>query len=349
MPSKTTAGKFFEDFTLDQELRHPTPRTVTAGDRALFTALYPHRFALHSSDEFARSCGLPSSPLDDLAVFHIVFGKSVPDISRNAIANLGYADCTFHRPVFCGDTLHATSKVIGRRQNSNGKTGVVYVRTTGRNQRDECVVEFCRWVMVRKRDADNPAGPVLVPELPPHVSPEAIELPAELTFAEYDFAAAGGSHSWQDYAVGERIDHIDGVTVEESEHSLATRLWQNTARVHFDQQLALQTPFKRRIVYGGHVISLARALTFNGFENAQRLVAINGGTHVAPCFAGDTVYAWSEVLEKASTAVSDIGLLRLRTVAIKDRPAGEFSYKSDEGKYAEEVLLDMDWWVCLPA
>ena len=56
------------------------------------------RFAVQSSDTFAQEIGYPRSPLDDLLVFHMVFGKTVPDISLNAVANLGYADCRFSRP-----------------------------------------------------------------------------------------------------------------------------------------------------------------------------------------------------------------------------------------------------------
>src|SRR3990170_2028471 len=97
---KTNAGNFFEDFNLGQKIVHATPRTITAGDQALYTALYGSRFAVQSSDEFARAIGFPRSPIDDLLAFHIVFGKTVQDISLNAVANLGYADCVFMKPVF---------------------------------------------------------------------------------------------------------------------------------------------------------------------------------------------------------------------------------------------------------
>src|SRR4030042_6290148 len=131
---KTGTGNFFEDFNLGQKIVHATPRTITAGDQVLYTALYGSRFAVQSSDEFAKAIGYPKSPIDDLLVFNIVFGKTVPDISLNAIANLGYAECVFLRAVYPGDTLSATSEVIGLRENSNRETGVVYVRSTGRNQ-----------------------------------------------------------------------------------------------------------------------------------------------------------------------------------------------------------------------
>ena len=210
------------------------PRTVKDGERALYHALYPARHALYSSDQFAQSCGLPASPLDDMITFHIVFGKTVPDVSLNAVANLGYAQGRWLAPVWPGDTLRSESEVIGLKQNSNGKTGVVYVRTTGFNQNDTKVLEYVRWVMVRKRDADAPAPEMVVPDLPKALTVDDLSIPETLDFSNYDFTLAGEAHRWDDYTVGEMIDHVDGVTVEEAEHMMATRLWQNTAKVHFD-------------------------------------------------------------------------------------------------------------------
>ena len=154
--AKTNKGRFFEDYKVGETLHHAVPRTVKDGERALYHALYPARHALYSSDQFAQSCGLPASPLDDMITFHIVFGKTVPDVSLNAVANLGYAQGRWLAPVWPGDTLRSESEVIGLKQNSNGKTGVVYVRTTGFNQNDTKVLEYVRWVMVRKRDVPPP-------------------------------------------------------------------------------------------------------------------------------------------------------------------------------------------------
>ncbi len=147
--------------------------------------------------------------------------------------------------------------------------------------------------------------------------------------AAYDTALAGSSFRFGDYVTGERIDHVDGVTVEEAEHMTATRLYQNTARIHFNQYVEGKGRFGRRLIYGGHVISLARALSFNGLANAFHIAAINGGRHVAPLFAGGTVFAWSEVLGKSELpGRDDVGALRLRTVATRDRPCDDFPYKS---------------------
>ncbi|MEK9706507.1 MAG: MaoC family dehydratase [Alphaproteobacteria bacterium] len=349
MSDKTNAGNFFEDFRLGQTLAHATPRTVTAGDIALYGALYGGRFAVQSSAEFAKSVGYADMPIDDLLAFHIVFGKTVPDVSLNAVANLGYAAGVFGAPVFAGDTLKTKSEVIGLKENSNGKTGVVYVRSTGVNQRGETVLNYVRWVMVRKRDESAPAPEAQVPDLPKAVAASALVVPPGFDCRGYDAALAGSPHLWDDYAVGEKIDHVDGNTVEEAEHMLATRLYQNTAKVHFNQFEQKSGRFGKRLVYGGVVISTARALSFNGLANAFKVAAINAGQHANPIFAGDTIHAWSEVLDKAEIAGrNDLGALRVRTVATKDRPCADFPYKDADGKLLADVVLDFDYWVLMP-
>ena len=349
MTAKTGLGSFFEDFHLGQEIVHATPRTVTTGDAALYTALYGTRFALQSSDVFARAVGLPRAPIDDLLVFHIVVGKTVPDISLNAIANLGYAGARFGAAVYPGDTLSASSTVIGLKENSNRKTGVVYVRSVGRNQDGKTVLDYIRWVMVRKRDPGAPAPAPQVPALPDAVAEADLAPPAGFKSGGFDTTLSGSGHLWDDYAAGERIDHIDGMTIEEADHMLAARLYQNTARVHFDLHSAKDGRFGRRIVYGGHIISLARALSFNGLANAFRVAAINGGRHVNPAFAGDTVYAWSEVRERIELpGLDDVGALRLRTVATKDRPCVDFPDRDAEGVDDPALLLDVDYTVLMP-
>jgi 2-methylfumaryl-CoA hydratase len=347
--TKTTSGNFFEDFHVGQVLRHAAPRTITTGDVALYTALYGPRFAVQSSDAFAGAIGYPKSPVDDLLVFHVVFGKTVPDISLNAVANLGYAAGRFLNPVYPGDTLAATSEVIGLKENSNGKTGVVYVRSRGFKEDGTEVLDYVRWVMVRKRDEKAPALPETVPDLPAVVDPA--DLGGALPFIDadaYDLTLAGSPHRFADYAAGERIDHVDGMTVEEAEHMIATRLYQNTAKVHFNQFTEGQGRFGRRLIYGGHVISLARALSFNGLGNAFHVAAINGGRHVAPLFSGDTVFAWSQVLDTATLpGRDDVGALRLRLVATKNRPCADFPLKTADGT-DPSVILDFDYWALIP-
>ena len=350
MTLKSDPGNFFEDFVVGDELVHATPRTVTEADAAIYTGLTGSRYALYSADTFAQDIGLDGAPIDPLLAFHVVFGKTVPDISLNAVANLGYADGRFLAPVYPGDTLSTVSEVIGLKENSNGKTGVVYVRSTGYNQHGVEVLDYVRWVMVRKADEKAVVADQKVPELPAALTPEQIGSAVPVLSAKaYDEVLAGSPHRFADYRAGERIDHVDGMTVEEAEHMLATRLYQNTAKVHFNQWTEGQGRFGRRLIYGGHVISLARALSFNGLGNAFHVAAINGGRHVAPLFAGLTVFAWSEVLDTAELpGRDDIGALRIRTVATKDKPCTDLPYKLENGDYDPAVILDLDYWAVMP-
>ncbi|MEC8099429.1 MAG: MaoC family dehydratase, partial [Pseudomonadota bacterium] len=262
MMTPDAGGRFFEDFTLGEKITHATPRTLESGDMALYQALYGGRHILNSSRPAAQAAGYADRPLENWLVFHIVFGKTVPDISRNAVANLGYAEGRFLAPVYCGDTVSAVSEVTGLRENSNGKSGIVMVRSRGFNQRQDMVVEYVRWVMVNKRDPSASAPDPVMPQLAPAVAPADL-VPPPTGLAEgintLDSAQSGSDKYFDDYETGMFIDHHDGVTLEDSEHMLATRAYQNTARVHFDGLAQQETRFGKRLIYGGHIISHARA------------------------------------------------------------------------------------------
>ena len=347
---KYKTGNFFEDFSMGQKIEHGTPRTITSGDCSLYTALYGSRYALHSSKEFAKSLSLDDSPIDDFLLFNVAFGKTVPDISLNAIANLGYAECKFLKPAYPGDTIKSTSEVIGLKENSNGENGVVYVHSIGTNQNNEKVIDYKRWVMVRKKNKKLESIEKTVPKLSEEVSKEeVIEISKSYDFNcdKFNFQESGSSLTFEDYAIDEKINHIDGMTIESAEHMMATKLYQNNAKVHFNHFIEKGGRFGQRIVYGGHVISLSRALSFNGLSNAFKVVAINGGTHASPCFAKTTVFAWSKILDKVEVTDS-IGAMRVRTNGIGDAQAYQFQHTNSEGKYDPSVLLSLDYWVLVP-
>ena len=345
--SKSSKGRYFEDFTVGETIVHATPRTVTDADATMYLALTGSRSCQFCSEPFARANGAPRSPIDDLLVFHLVFGKSVPDISINAIANLGYAEGRFLDLVYPGDTISARSTVIGKKQISSGKAGIVYVRTVGEKSSGERMLEFVRWVMVRKREENASAPAAVLPDLAGSVAADRLVLPSDLGPLRVDPAMSGSAHCFEDYSVGEKIDHLNGTGVTDAEHRLATRLYQNTARVHFDDHSERKGRLGSVIVYGGVIISLAKALSFNGLGNLLHTLAINSGTHANPCVPGDTVYAWSEVLDKAALR-EDAGAMRLRLVATKDRGCADFPLRGPDGKYLPEVLLDLDYWALMP-
>ena len=348
LSTKTNNGRFFEDFVLNEVIQHASPRTITAGDCALYIGLYGSRNSLFCSEPFAQSLGYKTTPVDDLLAFHIAFGKTVPDISVNAVANLGYADVRFVQPVFVGDTLSTSSQVIGLKQNSSGKNGVVWVRSTAVNQRGEPVLSWVRWVMIHKNNLEAPAPSTVVPELPNFVAPENLHVTSNLSARNFNCTATGGNYFWQDYRIGERINHAAGLTINDSDHSMATHLYQNNARLHFDDFMMRNSNYGKRLVYGGVAISMCRALSFDGLENAISILAINAGTHANPAFAGDTIYCATEVLDAWQLPNSDFGALRLRMVGIKNMsPTDLTEIKTDKG-YHPNVVLDLDYTVLMP-
>src|SRR5207245_6500025 len=185
---------------LAQPYRHATPRSLRDAHASLYAALYGVRFAPQSAQTFARAIGYPASPIDDLLAFHVVFGKTVPDISLNAVANLGYADCRALSPVYPGDTLNAESEVIGLKENSSRKTGIVFVRSTGCKPDGTKELEYVRWVMVRKRDEAAPAPGDHVPRLPAAVSPSTRgDACPRIDVAAYDLTLAGSRYRFGQY------------------------------------------------------------------------------------------------------------------------------------------------------
>jgi 2-methylfumaryl-CoA hydratase len=204
--------------------------------------------------------------------------------------------------------------------------------------------------MIKKKAKGVNNTEMVLPTLPTELSKDQVKeiaLSYNFDVTNFNFSDSGSFACFEDYNIGEKIDHIDGMTVEEAEHMLATKLYQNTSKVHFNHYYEKEGRFGKRIVYGGHVISLARSLSFNGLANAFKIIAINGGAHAAPCFAGKTVFAWSEIIDTMN--INDTtGALRIRMNGIADAPASEFQHKNSDGKFNENVLLSLDYWALIP-
>lgn len=343
-------GNFFEDLTLGRRFSHGTPRTLSEGEVALYIALTGGRQPLPSSRPLAHSLGLRDRPIDDMLLFNLAFGKTVPDLSLNAVANLGYADVRFRAWVYPGDTIRAESEVIGRREISSGRAGVVYVRSQAFDQHGSCVLSYIRWVLVNKARADVPDCEFHLPDLPDRVGAEVLAVPALKSARERIGEATGSSRWWDAYPVGHRVDHPGGMTIDASDHTLATKLYQNSAKVHFDAQAMRDTPSGERLVYGGHVMSVCRALAYDGLENVVAIAAINGGSHVAPVHAGDTIYCATQVIDRfALPGVPHLAALRLRLWGLKNQhPAGVVLEPAGSGSRHPAVVLDLDHSVLIP-
>jgi 2-methylfumaryl-CoA hydratase len=335
--NKGSVENHFEDFRIGQCFKCPTPRALSDADRVAYISYTGDR-----TPRFCNSSGL----IHPLIVFHTVLGQTVRQISLNARANLGYAELIFGMPVHIGDEIHTTAQVIGLKENSNGTTGIVYVRTTGQNQRDEAVLEYVRWVMVKKKERKETQylSAPSVPRLASSVRCDRLRIE---THEDCCTMVTGGTLYFGDYDIGERIFHVDGMTINSSDHMCFTRLFQNSARVHFDNQLTNGRP----LVYGGLPLSIGYALSYNGMENRLGIVAINGGTHANPVYPGDTLYAFTDVIDKMDLP-GTYGALRLRLLVVKNEQpeaTATFHIKTPDPQatkegYNKNVVLDLDYW-----
>ncbi|MEO7095357.1 MAG: MaoC family dehydratase, partial [Polyangiales bacterium] len=219
--------------------------------------------------------------------------------------------------------------------------------------------------MIPKRDPAAAKGLNQVPQLPSSVSVDRLPVPEQLNLQRYndlswamnlqrfpDLAWAFGSTArWDDYEVGERLDHPDAMTIEEADHTQATRLYHNTAQVHFDARGMGETKAGKRLVYGGHVISVATALAQNGLNTQLKIAAWNGGAHVAPTFAGDTLRAFTQVVERGEIPHRrDVGALRLRLSAVKNVTNAELANVPPllSGTKEPRIVLELDYWALFP-
>lgn len=147
-------GRFFEDFEVGDVYRHPLGRTITASDNAWFTLVTMNTNELHFNDHYSSRTEFNKQLVNSALTLAIVVGLSVTDVSRNAVANLGWDKVRMPHPVFVGDTLYAESIVLATRPSrSRPYAGIVTVASQGLNQDGDVVLVFERSVMVYRRDA----------------------------------------------------------------------------------------------------------------------------------------------------------------------------------------------------
>ncbi len=148
-------GNKFQDFTEGRVLAHHWGRTISAGDNALFSTATCNWNPMHLNVEYARTHGMADVVVNPMLVLCTVVGLSVEDLSEGGGPFLGMEDVTFHRPVFPGDTLTASSTVVSKRESeSRPHVGIVTWHTEAKNQNGELVVDYRRTNLVEKRRED---------------------------------------------------------------------------------------------------------------------------------------------------------------------------------------------------
>jgi 2-methylfumaryl-CoA hydratase len=283
--------------------RHKGGKTVTEGLFTTFTEFSMTSNPLAKNARYARAYGFEGLLCPPGLVMLVAFSQTVEDVSENARANLEYIDMRFGAPVYVGDTLEVATKVLYvKPSSSRPNLGIVHVQSTARKnlgEADEAVaMTWQRKVQVYKRDPDAELHPG-------QVEPDPVE--CELSLPDYDpgrdykaLAHLTSSDSYfEDFEPGTRIEHSRGRTMT-SEHIHLTAVLDNTSQVHCNQFMIDQDPEQyvggQLIIFGGIPFVLCLGLSSPDVgDNALGDVAYSTGRHTAPLFAGDTVFAATEI------------------------------------------------------
>ena len=147
-----SVGRYFEDFTVGQEIKHWPGRTISETDNTWFSLLTQNQHPVHIDANYAENTQHGQNLVNGLLVLAIAIGQTVNDISLRGIANLDYESVPHEGPTFHGDTIYTKSKILETRETSKGDRGVVYLETEVTNQRDERVMTVRRHVLIPKKN-----------------------------------------------------------------------------------------------------------------------------------------------------------------------------------------------------
>ncbi len=349
-------GNFLEDFRPGQVFRHRGGKTLTEGLFTTFTEFAMTSNPLAKNARYARAYGFEGLLVPPGLVMLVAFSQTVEDISENARTNREYIDMRFGAPVYVGDTIEVETKILSVVPHRKVSTlGIVHVQSTAWKNRassDEAVVmTWQRKVDVFKRDDDAElhAG---------EAEPDMVE--CELWLPDYDPGRDYKSLShlsspdsyFEDMEVGTLIEHSRGRTMT-SEHIHLTAVLDNTSQVHCNQFMIDQDPERyiggEPIIFGGIPFTLCLGLSSPDVgDNALGDVAYPTGRHTAPLFAGDTVFAATEITGKRDYAGrEDLGLLECRLLGHKfEKAPGEDGTDAPAG-YKKTKIFDLERQIAL--
>jgi 2-methylfumaryl-CoA hydratase len=344
-------GRYLEDFVPGTVFEHPRGFTIDKGVARSFAAAFLHANPLYLNDEYARAHGFPASPVCPQLVFNLVLSLGVQNDSEKAMANLGYYNARFLRPVYPGDTLRALTRVHDCRERGEGKPGIVHIHTLGLNQSDQVVLQYERKIMVPpsgKASDKAAAGPAEAPSFPWEAG-AAVELP--IGKGPYPTGLTGDKTYLEDFAPDDIIVHEHGRTITD-EHMYWTCLVDNTHPLHTDRlySTGLGGPMSGEpIVYGGLVFAWLEGLASRDIsENALWQLGFTEGYHTQPAQSGDTVAALSRILAiDPGPPGLDAGILTLQLIgvknvsgpqALKEHGADLFIKENDKKKLGKEKI-----------
>ena len=320
-------GRYLEDFVPGQVFPHPRGFLFDQGGMLAFARAFMQTNPLYLNQDYALAHGFRGLPASPQMVFNVVLSLGVQNDSEKAIANLGYYDVQFLRPVYHGETVRAYTQVVDRRERGADQPGIVTIRTIGVKQDGAVVLRYTRKIMVGPR-GERP-DTVMVQSATagddgafPWDDDARAEIPAaqDRKALMPHRALTGTDTYFEDFRTGDILVHANGRTITD-EHLAWTYQTGNTHPLHFDRVYSSGLSGKMSgepIVYGGLVFAWLEGLASRDTtENAIWELGFTEGYHTEPAFSGDTVAAMSRVL--ASEPLDDnLGIVTFQLIGVKN-------------------------------
>lgn len=319
-------GRYLDELHPGQIFEHPRGFTFTTTNMLDFARTFMQTNPLYLNAQYARDHGFADLPASPQMVFNVTLSLGVQNDSEKAIANLGYYQVQFLRPVYPGDTLRAFTRVLERKDRGADKPGIALIRTVGVNQKDEVVLQYERKIFVSWRGDRLPTTPApeVTTDFPGEETP-VLNLP--LTGANPATGLTGPNTYFEDFVPGQVIVHANGRTITE-EHMALTYAVGNSHPLHFDRIYSSGLSGKMSgepIVYGGLVFAWLEGLASRDVsENAVWELGFTEGYHTQPAFAGDTVGALTRILAvDDAPGAAGFGIVSMQLIGVKNIAAGD--------------------------
>lgn len=332
-------GRYLDELEPGQVFEHPRGFTFTTTNMLHFARTFMQANPLYLNRQYARDMGFSDLLASPQMVFNVTLSLGVQNDSEKAIANLGYYQVQFFRPVSPGDTLRAFTKVLERKDRGPDKPGITLIRTVGVNQDDAVVLQYDRKIMVGWRGDRPPTtpAPTVTVEFP-RAHAALVELP--LTGVSPSPGLTGPNTYFEDFTPGDIIVHANGRTITE-EHMALTYAVGNSHPLHFDRVFSSALSGKMSgepIVYGGLVFAWLEGLASRDVsEHAVWELGFTEGYHTQPAFAGDTIGALSRILAvEAIPDVDSYGVVTLQLIGVKNISAAEALKKHGADLFLKE-------------
>lgn len=326
-------GRYLDELEAGQVFEHPRGFTFTSSNMLDFARTFMQANPLYLNAQYARDCGFADLPASPQMVFNVILSLGVQNDSEKAIANLGYYQVQFLRPVYPGDTLRSFTRVLERKDRGPDKPGIARIRTVGVNQHNAVVLQYERKIMVGWRGDRRPTTPAprVGAAFPDDATP-ALHLPVVEASAQSSPSAGltGPNTYFEDFAPGDIIVHANGRTITE-EHMALTYAVGNSHPLHFDRLFSSSLSGKMSgepIVYGGLVFAWLDGLASRDVsENAVWELGFTEGYHTQPAIAGDTVGALSRILAVEDVpsdtsgnplAAASYGIVTMQLIGVKN-------------------------------